>query len=89
MWNKEAPAAGAGGALCSIPGPSTLGWHTLTRLDGSTQCRNRDHTDKRLFLNFSSVKELSTERHFIVWTAKLNQHKVILILKFESKDMLL
>ena len=30
-------------------------------------------------LIFLAVKELSTERHFIVWTAKLNQHKGILI----------
>ena len=37
---------------------------------------------------FFTAKELSTERHFIVWTAKLNQHKGILIPKFESKDML-
>ena len=40
-------------------------------------------------LNFLDVMELSTERHFTVWTAKLNQHKGILISKFESKDMLL
>ena len=43
-------------------------------------------------LNFLTVKELSTERHFIVWAAKLNQHicsKGILILKFKSRDMLL
>ena len=43
-------------------------------------------------LNFLTVKELSTERHFIVWAAKINQHicsKGILIPKFESKDMLL
>ena len=45
-----------------------------------------------VFLNFLTVKELSTERHFIVWAAKLNQHvcsKGILFLKFESKNMLL
>ena len=43
-------------------------------------------------LNFLTVNELSTERHFIVWAAKLNQHicfKGILTLKFGSKDMLL
>ena len=43
-------------------------------------------------LNFLTVKKLSTERHFIVWVAKLNQHvcyKGILTSKFESKDMLL
>ena len=27
-----------------------------------------------LFLIFFTVNELSTERHFIVWAAKLNQH---------------
>ena len=32
---KEVPAAGAGGALCSLPGSSAQGWHTLTCLDGS------------------------------------------------------
>ena len=43
-------------------------------------------------LNFLTVSELSTERHFIVWAAKLNQHtyhKGILTSGFESKDMLL
>ena len=43
-------------------------------------------------LNFLTMKELSTERNFIVWAAKLNQpiyFKGILIPKFESKDMLL
>ena len=43
-------------------------------------------------LNFLTVKELSTEKHFIVWAAKLNQHryfKGIMTLKFGSKDMLL
>ena len=39
--------------------------------------------------NFLTVKELSTERHFIVQAAKLNQGKGIFTLKFESKDMLL
>ena len=43
---------------------------------------------------FLTVKELSTERYFIVWAAKLNQHvyykgKGILSSKFGSKDMLL
>ena len=44
-----------------------------------------------LSLSFLTVKELSTESHFIVWAATLNQHVyyiVILISKFESKDML-
>ena len=43
-------------------------------------------------LNFLTVNELSTERHFLVQTAKLNQHiylKGILTLKFEFKVMLL
>ena len=43
-------------------------------------------------LNSLTVKELSTERHLIVWTAKLNQHlyyKGILTSEFRSKDMLL
>ena len=43
-------------------------------------------------LIFLTVKELSAERHFIVWAAKLNQHiyfKNILIPKFGSKDWLL
>ena len=43
-------------------------------------------------LNFLTVKELSTERHFIVWAAKLNKHvyfNCILTLEFGSKDMLL
>ena len=43
-------------------------------------------------LNFLTVNELSTERHFIVWAAKLNQHiynKGILTSKFGPKDLLL
>ena len=43
-------------------------------------------------LNFLTVNELSTERHFIVWAAKLNHYiyfKGILITKFGSKDLLL
>ena len=43
-------------------------------------------------LNFLTVKELSTEKHFIVWAAKLNQHgyyKGIMTFKFGCKDMLL
>ena len=43
-------------------------------------------------LNFLTVTKLSTERHFIVWAAKLNQHiyiKGILASKFESKHLLL
>ena len=42
-------------------------------------------------LNFLTVKELSTERNFSVWTAKLNQHvyhKGKLTSEFVSKDML-
>ena len=42
-------------------------------------------------LHFLTVKELSTERHFIVWSAKLNQHgyyKGIMTSKFGSKDMM-
>ena len=42
-------------------------------------------------LNFLTVKELNTERHFIVWSAKLNQHvyyKCIKTSKFGSKVML-
>ena len=40
-------------------------------------------------LNFLTLKEQNTERHFFVWAAKLNQHKGILTLKFECKVMLL
>ena len=44
-------------------------------------------------LNFLTVKELSTERHFIVWAAKLNHHgyyyKGIMISEFGSKDIIL
>ena len=43
-------------------------------------------------LNSLTVKELNTERHFIVWSAKLNQHicsKGIMTYKFQSKDMVL
>ena len=43
-------------------------------------------------LKFLIVKELSTERHFIIWTAKLNQngyHKGIITSVFGSKDMIL
>ena len=39
-----------------------------------------------------TVKKLSTERNFILWAAKLNQHvyyKGILTSEFESKDMVL
>ena len=38
------------------------------------------------------MKELSTERHFIIWAAKLNQngfHKGIMTSGFGSKDMML
>ena len=46
-----------------------------------------------LSLNFLTVNELSTERYFIVWAAKLNQHyfsyKGIMTSKFGCKDMLL
>ena len=43
-------------------------------------------------LNFLTVKELSAERHFIIWAAKLNQYicsKCIMTFKFGSKDMVL
>ena len=43
-------------------------------------------------LKFLTVKELSTERHFIIWAAKLNQNgyrKGIMTLEFGSKDMML
>ncbi len=44
-----------------------------------------------LSLKFLTVKELSTERHFIIWAAKWNQngYKGITISKFGSKDMML
>ena len=44
-----------------------------------------------LSLNFLTVKELSTERHFIIWAAKLNQngYKGIMTSEFGSKDMIL
>ena len=44
-----------------------------------------------LSLNFLTVKQLSTERHFIAWAAKLNQQiyfKGILASKFGPKDLL-
>ena len=43
-------------------------------------------------LNFLTLNELSTERHFIVWAAKISPHicfKGILISKFGFKDTLL
>ena len=42
-------------------------------------------------LNFLTVKELSTERHFIIWAAMLNQngYKGIMTSQFGSKDMIL
>ena len=43
-------------------------------------------------LKFLTVKELSTERRFLVWAAKLNQHgyyKGIMTSEFGSKDMML
>ena len=43
-------------------------------------------------MNFLTMKELNTERHFLVWAVKLNQHvyyKGIMTSKFGSKDMLL
>ena len=43
-------------------------------------------------LKFLTVKELSTERHLIIWAAKLNQngyHKGTITSKFGSKDMML
>ena len=44
-----------------------------------------------LSLKFLAVKELSTERHFIIWAAKLNQneYKGIMTSEFGSKDMIL
>ena len=42
-----------------------------------------------LYLNFLTVNELSTERHFIIWTAKHVYYKGIKTSKFRSKDMLL
>ena len=48
--------------------------------------------DDYIDVNFLTVNKLSTERHFIVWAAKLNQnvfYKGIMISKFVSKDMLL
>ena len=42
--------------------------------------------------NFLTVKELATERHFIVWAAKLNQRttfKGIMTSEFGFKDWLL
>ena len=45
-----------------------------------------------LSLNFLTVNELNTERHFVVWTAMLKKHiyfKSILTSKFRSKEMLL
>ena len=44
------------------------------------------------YLNFLTVKEFSTARHFIVWAAKLNQpmyFKDFLTSKFGSKNLLL
>ena len=43
-------------------------------------------------MNFLTLKELRTERRFIVWSAKQNQvhyYKGILTSEFGSKDMLL
>ena len=40
-------------------------------------------------LIFFTTNELTTERHFIVGTAKLNQHKGTLTSKFGSKNMLI
>ena len=42
-------------------------------------------------LNFLTVKELSTERHFIIWAARLNQngYKGIMTSEFGSKNMML
>ena len=43
-------------------------------------------------LEFLTVKELNTERHFITWAAKLNQngfHEGIMTSEFGSKDMML
>ena len=43
-------------------------------------------------LKFLIVKELSTEKHFIIWAAKQNQnrfHKGIMTSEFGSKDIIL
>ena len=43
-------------------------------------------------LKFLTMKELRTERHFIIWAAKLNQngyHKGIMTSQFGSKNMIL
>ena len=45
-----------------------------------------------IFFQFLTVKELNTERHFIVWSAMLIQHEyyeAILTSEFGSKDMML
>ena len=45
-----------------------------------------------VFYYYLTVKELSTERHFIIWAVKINQHicsKGIMTSKFVSKDVLL
>ena len=52
----------------------------------------KESLDIMYFLKFFTVKELNTERYFIVWAAKLNQQiyfKGILNSKYGSKDMLL
>ena len=43
-------------------------------------------------LKFLTVKEIRTEKHFIVWAAMLNQHVYytgIMTSEFGSKDMVL
>ena len=54
--------------------------------------QNLDYVYYCVFFEFLTVKELSTERHFIVWDVKLYQHKYykgIMTSKFGSKDTLL
>ena len=53
MWNEEAPSAGAGGALYSLPGTFRPGRHTLNPQGGSSQCRSR---------NCSWAKDLTDNR---------------------------
>ena len=36
-----------------------------------------------------SLNFLTTKRHLILEASKLNQHKALFVLKFDSKDMLL
>ena len=71
--------------------------HISKGVKKNKSCKNGKFTESLdyvyycVFFEFMTVKELSTERYFIVWTAKLNQrvyYKGLLTSKFESKDML-